>query len=133
MLFRSQVTHPGNQLNPWMLSYPVKGDVANDYAGGANPAELAWYFLLPAMDSGFGYYDENKDDSVKPTLAFNNSLAFSRPYVQAHLAQDRTGPSVWWPQRYPYNPGSVNASERLFRKRSCAKPAENRRQDINAR
>jgi len=106
-----QVTHAGNQLNPWMLSYPVKGDAANDYAGGANPAELAWYFLLPAMDSGFGYYDENKDDSVKPTLAFNNSLAFSRPYVQAHLAQDRTGPSVWWPQRYPYNPGSVNASK----------------------
>ena len=106
-----QITHPGNQLNPWMLSYPVKGNAANNYAGGANPAELAWYFLLPAMDSGFGYYDENKDDSVKPTLAFNNSLNFSKPYVQARLASDRTGPSVWWPQRYPYNPGSVNASK----------------------
>jgi chitodextrinase len=107
----NQVTYPGNQLNPWMMSYPVKGNAAADYAGGANPAELAWYFLLPAMDSGFGYYDENKDDSVKPTLAFNNSLAFSKPYVQANLAQDHTGPSVWWPQRYPYNPGSVNASK----------------------
>jgi chitodextrinase len=106
-----QVTYTGNQLNPWMISYPVKGNPAADYAGGANPAELAWYFLLPAMDSGFGYYDENKDDSVKPTLAFNNSLAFSKPYVQANLAQDRTGPSVWWPQRYPYNPGSVNGSK----------------------
>ncbi|HWW71009.1 MAG TPA: carbohydrate-binding module family 20 domain-containing protein [Duganella sp.] len=106
-----QVTYPGNQLNPWMMSYPVKGNAAADYAGGANPAELAWYFLLPAMDSGFGYYDENKDDSVKPTLAFNNSLAFSKPYVQANLAQDHTGPSVWWPQRYPYNPGSVNGSK----------------------
>ena len=107
----SQVTHAGNQLNPWMMSYPVKGNAAAGYAGGANPAELAWYFLLPAMDSGFGYYDENKDDSVKPTLAFNNSLAFSKPYVQANLASDRTGPSAWWPQRYPYNPGSVNGSK----------------------
>lgn len=106
-----QVTHAGNQLNPWMLSFPVKGNAAADYAGGANPAELAWYFLLPAMDSGFGYYDENKDDVVKPTLAFNNSLAFSKPYVSANLAKDRTGPSVWWPQRYPYNPGSVNGSK----------------------
>lgn len=106
-----QVTYAGNQLNPWMMSYPVKGNAAADYAGGANPAELAWYFLLPAMDSGFGYYDENKDDDVKPTLAFNNSMAFSKPYVQANLAQDRTGPSVWWPQRYPYNPGSVNGSK----------------------
>ncbi|MFL6660203.1 MAG: carbohydrate binding domain-containing protein, partial [Massilia sp.] len=107
----AQVTYQGNQLNPWMMSYPVKGNAAADYAGGANPAELAWYFMLPAMDSGFGYYDENKDDSVKPTLAFNNSLSFSKPYVDANLANDRTGPSAWWPQRYPYNPGSVNGSK----------------------
>ncbi len=106
-----QVAPPGNQLNPWMLSFPVKGNPAADYAGGANPAELAWYFLLPAMDSGFGYYDENKDDNVKPTLAFNNSLYFSKQYVQPRLTSDRTGPSMWWPQRYPYNPGSVNASK----------------------
>ena len=36
------MTHAGNQLNPWMMSFPVKGDAANDWAGGANPAELAW-------------------------------------------------------------------------------------------
>ncbi|HYO54741.1 fibronectin type III domain-containing protein, partial [Archangium sp.] len=107
----SQVTHAGNQLNPWMMSFPVKGDASNDWAGGANPAELAWYFLLPAMDSGFGYYDENQDDIVKPTLSFNQSLYFSRPYVQDRLTQDRTGPSVWWPQRWPYNPGSANVDK----------------------
>ncbi|QMV43932.1 carbohydrate binding domain-containing protein [Cohnella cholangitidis] len=107
----NEVTYPGNQLNPWMLSFPVKGNAANDYAGGANPAELAWYFLLPAMDSGFGYYDENVDDNVKPTLSFNQSLFFSKPYVQAKLAKDKVGPSVWWPQRYPYNPGSANISK----------------------
>ncbi|QUL56793.1 fibronectin type III domain-containing protein [Paenibacillus tritici] len=106
-----EVTYEGNQLNPWMLSYPVKGNAANDYAGGANPAELAWYFLLPAMDSGFGYYDENVDDSVKPALSFNQSLYFSKPYVSQKQAKDKTGPSVWWPQRYPYNPGSANVSK----------------------
>ena len=106
-----QITYTGNQLNPWMMSYPVKGNAANDYAGGANPAELAWYFLLPAMDSGFGYYDENIDDSVKPALSFSQSLYFSKPYVNSKLASDQTGPSVWWPQRYPYNPGSANTSK----------------------
>jgi len=106
-----EITYDGNQLNPWMLSFPVKGNAANDYAGGANPAELAWYFLLPAMDSGFGYYDENVDDSVKPALSMNQSLFFSKPYVNGKLASDRTGPSVWWPQRYPYNPGSANVSK----------------------
>ncbi|QMV42548.1 carbohydrate binding domain-containing protein [Cohnella cholangitidis] len=106
-----QVTYSGNQLNPWMLSYPVKGDAANDYKGGANPAELGWYFLLPAMDSGFGYYDENVDDGVKPTLSFNNSLYFTKPYVTSNKAKDKTGPNVWWPQRYPYNPGSANVSK----------------------
>uniref|UniRef100_UPI00143B9C54 carbohydrate binding domain-containing protein n=1 Tax=Paenibacillus sp. HB172176 TaxID=2493690 RepID=UPI00143B9C54 len=107
----NQITYPGNQLNPWMLSYPVKGNPLNNYAGGANPAELAWYFLLPAMDSGFGYYDENVDDGVKPTLSFNQSLFFSKPYVEDNLLKDKTGPSVWWPQRYPYNPGSANVSK----------------------
>ncbi len=107
----NQITHPGNQLNPWMMSYPVKGNPLTNYAGGANPAELSWYFLLPAMDSGFGYYDENVDDNVKPTLSFNQSLYFSKPYVQQKLAKDKTGPSVWWPQRYPYNPGSANVSK----------------------
>lgn len=106
-----QVTYSGNQLNPWMLSFPVKGDASKDYAGGANPAELGWYFLLASMDSGFGYYDENVDDNVKPTVAFNQSLYFTVPYVGSNLLKDRTGPSVWWPQRYPYNPGSANASK----------------------
>lgn len=106
-----QLTYSGNQLNPWMYSFPVKGDSANDWKGGANPAELGWYFLLGAMDSGFGYYDENTDDHLKPTLSFNQSLAFTQPYVDARLAQDKTGPSVWWPQRYPYNPGSANKSK----------------------
>ncbi|KFE62306.1 carbohydrate binding domain-containing protein [Hyalangium minutum] len=107
----NQITHPGNQLNPWMMSFPVKGNPSSDWAGGANPAELAWYFLLPAMDSGFGYYDENQDDNVKPTLSFNQSLYFAKPYVQDRVTQDRTGPSVWWPQRWPYNPGSANTDK----------------------
>lgn len=106
-----QITHPGNQLNPYMISFPVKGDSNNDYAGGANPAELGWYFLLPAMDSGFGYYDENQDDCVKPTLAMNQSLYFTKPYVAQNLGKDQTGPSVWWPQRWPYNPGSANCDK----------------------
>jgi PKD repeat protein len=106
-----QVTYEGNQLNPYMFSFPVKGDPNNDYKGGANPAELGWYFLISSIDSGFGYYDENTDDNVKPTLGFNQSLYFTEPYVKKNIAQDRTGPSMWWVQRYPYNPGSANASK----------------------
>ncbi|WP_199405180.1 carbohydrate binding domain-containing protein [Corallincola holothuriorum] len=106
-----EVTYPGNQLNPWMLSYPVKGDADNNYAGGANPAELGWYFLIAAIDSGFGYYDENVDDGVKPTISFNQSLHFTQPYVEANISKDSIGPSLWWPQRYPYNPGSANKSK----------------------
>lgn len=106
-----RVTYEGNQLNPYMMSYPVKGDESNDYKGGANPAELGWYFLISSIDSGFGYYDENVDDNVKPSLGFNQSLFFTEPYVEAHAGEDRTGPSMWWVQRYPYNPGSANASK----------------------
>ncbi len=106
-----QVTYAGNQLNPYMFSYPVKGDEANDYKGGANPAELGWYFLIASIDSGFGYYDENTDDNVKPTLSFNQSLFFTEPYVEKNLSKDKTGPSMWWVQRYPTNPGSANSGK----------------------
>ncbi len=108
---QNQVTYSGNQLNPYMFSYPVKGDESNDYKGGANPAELAWYFLIASIDSGFGYYDENQDDNVKPTLGFNQSLFFSEPYVSKNIAKDKTGPSMWWVQRYPTNPGSANSGK----------------------
>jgi hypothetical protein len=106
-----EVTFEGNQLNPYMFSYPVKGDAANDYKGGANPAELGWYFLIASIDSGFGYYDENTDDNVKPTLSFNQSLHFTEPYVKENIAKDKTGPSMWEVQRYPTNPGSANAGK----------------------
>lgn len=106
-----QVTYSGNQLNPYMMSYPVKGDESNDYKGGANPAELGWYFLISSIDSGFGYYDENTDDNVKPSLGFNQSLYFTEPYVKANISKDKTGPSMWWVQRYPTNPGSANSGK----------------------
>ncbi|MGN1393253.1 MAG: PKD domain-containing protein [Succinivibrionaceae bacterium] len=106
-----EVTYIGNQLNPYMFSFPVKGDEKNDYQGGANPAELGWYFLISSIDSGFGYYDENKDDNVKPTLSFNQSLFFTEPYVSANIMKDKTGPSMWWVQRYPTNPGSANSGK----------------------
>jgi hypothetical protein len=86
-----EVTYAGNQLNPWLMSYPLKGDPGNDYAGGANPAELAWYFLIASIDSGFGYYDENVDDGVKPTVSFNQSLDFSRPYWSRTAPAPRSG------------------------------------------
>ena len=97
------ISHSGNQLNPYMYSYPIKGR--------ANLAELSWYFLLASMDSGFGYYDENTDDHVKPSLSFKQSLYFSKRFMQNKKHKDKTGPSIWWPQRYPYNPGSVNNSK----------------------
>ena len=98
-----EISYNSNQLNPYMISNPIKGL--------ANLAELSWYFLLHSMDSGFGYYDENQDDHVKPTLSFNQSLFFSKRYMKDKMNKDKTGPSVWWPQRYPYNPGSVNQSK----------------------
>jgi hypothetical protein len=93
----------GNQLNPYLMSYPVKGE--------SNPAELAWYFLIASVDSGFGYYDENVDDVIKPTISFNQSLYFSVPFVTDNIKDDKTGPSIWWTQRWPYNPGSANVGK----------------------
>ena len=69
-------------------------------------SEKAWHFFLGSLNSGYMYYGTALDMEVKPTVACNEAIA------QANLATagaaDRTAPTVWIPQRHPWNPGAVN-------------------------
>ncbi len=93
--------------------------MAEDLAGGVNMnaivfpgpsssnAELAWHFLLPGYTSGYMYYGASLDMEVKQTLAGNRAMAFANLEIAAHPGSDPTPPSVFIPQRYPYNPGGT--------------------------
>ncbi len=74
-----------------------------------NHAELAWHYFLPALTSGYMYYGSAIDMEVKPSLAVNQAVDWAQRSMalQQNMA-DRTPPTVFIPQRYPYNPGSEN-------------------------
>ncbi|MBR6021978.1 MAG: hypothetical protein IK066_06110 [Kiritimatiellae bacterium] len=74
-----------------------------------NAAEKAWHIYLAGLDSGFNYYGGlGNDDECKPPLANLRAIELLRANGcdQAALAAtDTVPPSMFRPQRFPYNPG----------------------------
>ncbi len=70
---------------------------------GANDVEKAWHFLLAGYESGYMYYGNALDFEIKATLACNNAMAYADPVVTS--GSDVVAPTVWIPQRLPWNPG----------------------------
>ena len=85
--------------------------IVDPTAAGATDVEKAWHFLLAGHESGFMYYGSALDFEVKPTLAANHASehadAVSAPALAANPAADVTPPTVWLPQRLPWNPGGA--------------------------
>ncbi len=71
-------------------------------------AERAWHFLLGSLNSGYMYYGNAEDFEVKPTIACNEAVRLADPILAANPTLDTTGPTIWTPQRQPWNPGGVN-------------------------
>ncbi len=93
----------GGSVEPWKIQAPY------DWGGSwtsPNVVELAWHIYLKGLDSGFQYYGGlGNDDEVKPGLAARRAIETLQTFMDANLAEDRTGPTVLKPQRFPYNPG----------------------------
>jgi hypothetical protein len=70
--------------------------------------ERAWHYFLGGLNSGYMYYGTAEDFEVKPTIAGNRALEFANPIINAAPHLDQTGPTIWHPQRFPWNPGSLN-------------------------
>lgn len=94
-------------------------DTAEQIAGGADirrilypdatatSAERAWHYFLAALNSGYMYYGTSLDMEVKPTIACNEAVQHADAVIGSGSA-DATPPTIWLPQRHPWNPGSVN-------------------------
>ncbi len=74
-------------------------------SSGASNAEKAWHFFLPSLTSGYMYYGKALDMEVKQTIAGNNAIEFAQLEIENNSGVDNTAPSVFIPQRFPYNPG----------------------------
>ena len=93
-----------NTVEPWRIATPYDW---NGAPTGANEVELAWHIYLTGLDSGFNYYGGlGNDDEMKPGLATRRAVEKLTPWMTvARRNNDRTGPTVLKPQRFPYNPG----------------------------
>ena len=82
-------------------------DKIADGGTAASNAEKAWHFYFGGLNSGFMYYGKAEDMEVKPSMTGNIAIEYARKTIQANPNIDNTPPSVFIPQRYPYNPGST--------------------------
>ena len=73
----------------------------------ANDAERAWHFYFGGLNSGFMYYGKAEDMEVKPSMTGNIAIEYAQKVINSKAGIDNTPPSVFIPQRYPYNPGGT--------------------------
>ncbi|MDR3456472.1 MAG: carbohydrate-binding protein [Verrucomicrobiae bacterium] len=77
------------------------------FSTSPNGVELGWHYYLAGLDSGFVYYGCHDDECLRAIVAQSNAVRNVNAYL-ANLANDTTPPTVFIPQRHPWNPGGVN-------------------------
>ncbi len=95
----------GGNVQAWKIQAPYDW---NGSWNSPNDVELGWHIFLTGLDSGFNYYGGlGNDDEMKTSLATRRAVEKLTPWINANNRrnQDRTGPTVLKPQRFPYNPG----------------------------
>lgn len=89
---------------------PNMANVLHPENAGTSNIDRSWHYWLAGFDSGHIYYGTAEDFSWIPIIAMNNAM----PYCDAIIGSgeitgaDTVPPTVWLPQRFPYNPGSNN-------------------------
>ena len=77
------------------------------FSGTPNGVELGWHYYLGSLDSGFVYYGCHDDECLRAIVAQSNAVRNVNSYL-SNLANDTTPPTVFIPQRHPWNPGGTN-------------------------
>lgn len=85
----------------------LRMDKIADGGTAATNAEKAWHFYFGGLNSGFMYYGKAEDMEVKASMTGNIAIDYAKNVITTHVGVDNTPPSVFIPQRFPYNPGSV--------------------------
>ncbi len=78
------------------------------FSGTPNAVELGWHYCLAGLDSGFVYYGCTGDECERAVIAQSNACRNVDAVIAAHPAADTTPPTVFLPQRSPWNPGGTN-------------------------
>lgn len=82
-------------------------DQVRDPQADATAVERAWHYYLGSLDSGNVYYGTPGDMEVRSSIGCNNATSRADAVLGSTFT-DRTEPTIFSPQRWPYNPGGVN-------------------------
>ncbi len=82
---------------------PNAGRIVDPTQPGTTAVEKAWHYLLVGHESGYMYYGTTLDFEIKPSIAANRAAEYADPVILS--GADLTPPTVWLPQRLPWNPG----------------------------
>jgi hypothetical protein len=77
------------------------------FGGSPNGVELGWHYYLAGLDSGFVYYGCHDDECLRPIKSQDNAVRNVNGYLN-DLTNDHTPPTIFIPQRSPWNPGTTN-------------------------
>jgi hypothetical protein len=78
------------------------------FGGTANGVELGWHYYLAGLDSGFVYFGCHDDECQRAAVAQSNAVRNVNAIISANPLADSTPPTVFPPQRHPWNPGGTN-------------------------
>jgi hypothetical protein len=78
------------------------------FAGTPNAVELGWHYYLGSLDSGFVYYGCHDDECQRATVAQSNACRNVDAILNSNPNADTTPPTLFIPQRHPWNPGGTN-------------------------
>lgn len=73
-----------------------------------NAVELGWHYYLAGLDSGFVYYGCTGDECQRAVIAQSNAVRNIDGILSGNPAADTTPPTIFPPQRHPWNPGATN-------------------------
>jgi hypothetical protein len=73
-----------------------------------NAVELGWHYYLGSLDSGFVYYGCHDDECQRAVVAQSNAVRNVNGILSENPSSDTTPPTLFPPQRHPWNPGGTN-------------------------
>ena len=78
------------------------------FSTAPNAVELGWHYYLASLDSGFVYYGCHDDECQRTVVAQSNAVRNIDGILSGNPAADITPPTLFPPQRHPWNPGGTN-------------------------
>jgi hypothetical protein len=70
--------------------------------------DWGWHYYLGSLDSGFVYYGCHDDECQRAVAAQSNAVRNVNGILAGNPAADATPPTLFPPQRHPWNPGGTN-------------------------